>query len=298
MSHKPMHPDLMNMFKGVIQYKKKYAGQFIVVKFGGALAADPEVITHIAEQASFLQHSFDAHIVLVHGGGIQIDNALKREKITPQKDNAGLRITDLATLKTSDAALRALNGEVVSIFNAAAPDIKAVGMSGYDAQIISASPTSDDPENYTGHIQKIDTDYLKHVMSFGRGDVIPVIYPICHNPGVEEGENRLNVNADEVASKLAAELGAKRLILCSDVTGVLDHERNLIPHMSIDEVDQKIAEGVITGGMIQKVRCAAHAAELIPSGAVVILDGRNETSVITEFLHPDGSGTLVSTPTH
>lgn len=286
-------PDILQIFNDVLRYKEKYEGQLIVMKFGGALAQE-ETIANIARQAAFLQHNLDARVILVHGGGIQIDERLKEKKIKVKKDpKTGLRITDADTLNFSDQALRAVNGRVISIFNKVALDVRAIGMAGYEGRTITAQKAGLEGGEYTGHVTEINTGYLGHLMSYNGGDLIPVIYPICHN--VEnKTENRLNVNADEVAGALASRLNAKRLILCSDIPGVLDKDGKLIPEMSVEDVDDAIDTGVVTGGMIQKLRTAAHAAESLSSGSVVIVDGRTPGSILGEFMYDKGTGTLIS----
>jgi len=279
--------------KSVLEYKKKYAGEFIIVKTGGSLASDSEVVAHTAEQISFLQHAFEANFIWVHGGKDRINQALQSKGLVPKEDSAGLRITDQPTLTATDSALRGLSGEIVSIFNMVAPDVRAVGMAGYDAQMISATPTSDDPDNFTGHVQQIDVEYVRHVMSYGSGHVVPIIYSICHNHTAKDGEGRLNVNADEVAASLAVRFNAKRLIMATE-SGILDKEGELIPVLSVEGVDAAIADKTIYSGMLPKASCAAKAASVLPSGGVVILNGREHEALINELLCDEGSGTLIA----
>lgn len=287
--------DILQVFNDVLRYREEYEDKLIVMKFGGALAEDTDIISNIARQAAFLTLSFGARVILIHGGGAQIDSRIAEHGLEIKKDaKTGLRITDNETLGISDKVLRGINGAIVSIFNKVAPKLRAIGMAGYDGRLITADKKDTLTGNYTGHVKSIDEAYLDYMMSFEGSKVIPIIYPICHNPNGEE-ENRLNVNADEVAGVLASRLNAKRLVLCSDVPGVLDREGNLISEIFVEDVDSLIEDGSITGGMIQKLRAAAHVAENLDSGSVVIVDGRTPGSILAEFMYEKGSGTLVST---
>lgn len=284
----------LQMISDILRYKDEYERKIVVMKFGGSLAENDETVTNIARQAEFLTHNFDARVVLVHGGGNQINARLKEHGIEVKKEEkTGLRITDADTLEISDQVLRGINGRIVSVFNRVAPRVLAIGMAGYEGRTITAIQKDAARRNYTGHITNINIAYLHHILNYNGGDLIPVIYPICHNANSKE-ENRLNVNADEVAGMLAAHLGAKRLIFCSDIPGVLDKDGDLISEMSVEDVDKAITEGVVTGGMIQKLRTAAYAAQNLGEGGVVIVDGRTQSSILAEFVYKKGSGTLIS----
>ena len=285
--------DLSGIFNDILRFKEKYRHETIVIKFGGALAEDDDIIRNIARQAAFLTHSIDARVVVVHGGGKQINQALEDKGIKPQRDpKTDLRITDGPTLDVSDAALRTLNGKIVRLFREASTDIRAVGMAGYDGPIVTAESLS----HFTGQATRVDAHFLAQMVKMKDRSVIPVIYPICNNDAPVDGEARLNVNADDVAATIAAKMGARRLILCSDIPGVLDKDKTLIKSLNTHEITRLIDDGTVTGGMIAKIKAAAEAAETLSGGGVVILDGRKENAILTELLYENGSGTLIRKP--
>lgn len=282
---------LFQVFEEILKYKTEYKGRVVILKFGGNLVADNEIIENIARQTAMLRHNLDIKTVIVHGGGSQIDGELKRLRIPVKKDQAtGLRITDKKTLEVSDRVMRGINGNVVNVFNRVTKDIRAIGMAGYDARAICADPLLMDAENYTGGATSVDKSYFEHLFSYP--DTVPIIYPICYNPTGED-DTRMNVNADEVAGILAAKLDAKRLMLCSDVLGVLDKDGQLIPEIVIDQVDKLIDDEIVTGGMIQKLRTAANVAQMMQAGNVTIVDGRTEGAILAEILSSKGSGTII-----
>jgi acetylglutamate kinase len=193
----------------------------------------------------------------------------------------------------SDASLRNLNGHIVRLFQEVSPNVKVMGMAGYDAATVQGEPIGD---NYTGQPTKLNDAWLRHVLN-GTGDarVIPVIYPICKREQGAGPESRLNINADDVASFIATELEARRLILASDIPGVLDKDKVLIPEMSTTGVDRLVGDGTVSGGMIPKLRAAAEAANAMRDGGVVILDGREPETILAELLGK-GGGTLIQRP--
>lgn len=279
--------DISTVFNDILKFKNKYRGEVIVIKFGGALAEDDNVIRSISRQAAFLSHNIEAHVIVVHGGGNQIDEKLKKEGIEERKDpKNGLRLTDKPTLEVCDNALRALNGKIVRLFQEVSDDVQAMGMAGYDGGLV----VSDSLMEYTGgYPTSVDDGYFQHLMRYKDKDIIPVIYPICWSNDPQEGESRLNVNADYVAAAIASKLNARRLIFCTDTPGVMDKEKNILTSLSTLDVDHLIDTGVVTGGMVPKLRAAAE----LPKGGVVILDGAQENAILLEVLYEKGAGTLI-----
>lgn len=282
--------DISAIFNDILKYRDKYQKELIVIKFGGSLAENDEIIRSIGRQAAFLTHSINARVIVVHGGGRQINDALEKENIQPKRDpDTNLRMTDEPTVRISDQALRNLNGHIVRLFHEASKDIHVVGMAGYDGRTVRAKPLN----YYTGEAAQISVDYLTHLMNFKDGGTIPVIYPICWNDQPHKDEARLNVNADSVAAAIASQMNARRLILCSDIPGVLDNNGNLLTGLSSHDVDHLIDKGIVTGGMVTKLRAASEAAESIPNGGVAILDGRKDNVILAELLFEKGAGTLI-----
>ncbi len=280
---------MTTIFNTGAPHTDQYRGKPVVIKFGGALAENDDVIRNIARQAAFLTTELGARVVVVHGGGKQINQALEDKGITPRRDPVtDLRITDAATLDVSDAALRVLNGRITRLFQDVS-NVQAVGMAGYDARVVQAQPLN----HFTGEAVDADAAFLDHLTSLTDRHVIPVIYPICHSLSPVDGEARLNVNADDVAAAIAAKMKAERLVLCSDIPGVLDKDKNLLADLTVEDIDALIADQTVTGGMIAKVKAAAQAAQALTNGGVVILDGRTENVILKEFLQESGAGTLI-----
>ena len=239
--------------------------------------------------------------VVVHGGGPQISRMLKRAGVESTFID-GLRVTDAATMEVAEMVLSgAINKEIVHYINRAGleADVRGVGLSGKDARLITvekAIRTRRDPDS---HIERaIDLGFVgdpKHVdpkilegLIFSENDWIPVIAPI----GVTEEGETYNINADAAAGAIAGALKAKRMLLLTDVTGVLDANGELIRQLSATEAKAAIASGVATGGMIPKLETAIAAVES-GVGAVVILDGRRPHAMLVELFSEHGAGTLI-----
>jgi acetylglutamate kinase len=234
--------------------------------------------------------------VVVHGGGPQIGDMLKRLSI-PSSFIDGLRVTDRAAIDVVEMVLTgSINKQIVSGINAAGG--RAVGISGKDGNLILARKLERmklDPntlENrpvdlgFVGEPQKISPEVLRRIM---QSDLIPVIAPIGVGP---KGET-FNINADTVSGAVASAMQAERLILLTDVEGVLDQDRKLIPKLTVAEARALIADGTIRGGMIPKIETAIEAVEAGVKAAV-ILDGRIPHVVLLELFTEHGAGTLIT----
>lgn len=282
----------------ILEAKKKYENKLFVVKFGGALAEDMDVVSHIANQIYYLSKTVKCIFYIVHGGGKSINQALKEAGIEIVRDKkTGLRITNQKTLAVSDRSLRDLNKAIVRCFNTGL-DKKTVffGAAGYDHKGLVANAYGLDLGGYTGHSPIVNVDYFHQLINpVTSMKSVPIVYPICWNDKAKlNKDNRLNVNADDVASAFACQMNAAKLIVCSDVPGVLNDKNKLILEMSPDDVDMLIENGVVTGGMVPKVKALKMAANRMKNGAAVILDGRKPTSIIDNVMLDIGSGTLVS----
>jgi acetylglutamate kinase len=233
--------------------------------------------------------------VVVHGGGPQIGEMLKRLGIESQFA-AGLRVTDAATIEIVEMVLAgSINKQIVGFINEAGG--KAVGLCGKDGNMVTArkiSRTIADPASaietvvdlgYVGEPERVDVTVLNQIL--GR-ELIPVLAPLATS---EQG-GTYNVNADTFAGAIAGALKAKRLLLLTDVPGVLDKSKQLIKQLSGDDARRLIADGTISGGMIPKVETCLYALEQGVEG-VVILDGRVPHAVLLELLTDHGAGTLM-----
>jgi len=277
-----------------LPHMQRYDRQTVVIKFGGHAMGDAGLAAAFARDIVLLKQS-GVNPIVVHGGGPQIANMLKRLQLKSEFVK-GLRVTDKPTVEVVEMVLAGLiNKDIVTAINRQGG--KAVGISGKDANLMIARKITEMPDPESNLMQAVDIGYVgdpaevnPHIVDVISSSVlIPVIAPVAIS---REGET-LNINADTFASALAARMKAKRLLLLTDVAGVLTKEGRLIERLSIEEARKLIREGVITGGMIPKVE---GCVEVVEAGveAVVIIDGRVPHCVLLELFTEHGVGTLVS----
>lgn len=274
----------------------KYDEEFVVVKFGGHAMGDEDLWTAFAADIVYLKQS-GINPIVVHGGGPQIGQMLHKLAIKSDFVN-GLRVTDKPTVEVVEMVLAGkINKEIVSAINRQGG--KAVGISGKDANLMIAKKITEMPDPKSNLMQAIDIGYVgepleinPHIVEvISKSDLIPVIAPVGMS---REGET-LNINADSFASALAARMKAKRLLLLTDVAGVLDNDKKLITELTTEEAKSMIKDGTISGGMIPKVEGCIEVVEAGVEG-VVIIDGRVPHCVLLELFTEHGVGTLVSRP--
>jgi acetylglutamate kinase len=276
-----------------LPYMRRYSGKTILVKYGGHAMGDEALGDSFARDIVLLKQ-VGINPVVVHGGGPQIGQMLERLKIKSAFID-GLRVTDLATVEIVEMVLSgSINKQIVAAINRAGGC--AVGLSGKDGDLIRARQlqrTKKDPDSniekildlgFVGEPYGINAGFLD---TFLRSDIIPVIAPI----GTGENGETYNINADTVAGAVAAALRATRLLLLTDVAGVLDRDKNLVHEMSVEQANALIADGTISGGMIPKVETCLAA---VKGGveAAVIVDGRIAHPILLE-LFSEGAGTLI-----
>lgn len=271
----------------------RYDEQTVVVKFGGHAMGDAALAAAFAQDIVYLKQS-GVNPIVVHGGGPQIAEMLKKHNLKSEFVH-GLRVTDQPTVEIVEMVLAgAINKEIVTAINRQGG--KAVGICGKDANLMIARKITEMPDPKTGVVGKVDLGFVgdplqvnPHIVEvISRSDLIPVIAPVALS---RDGET-LNVNADSFASALAARLKAKRLLLLTDVEGVLDKNGKLIEELSVEEAQELIRDGTISGGMIPKIE---GCIEVVEAGveAVVIINGRVPHCVLLELLTDHGAGTLV-----
>jgi acetylglutamate kinase len=272
----------------------RFHGRIVVVKYGGHAMGEEAMAKSFARDIVLMEQTA-INPVVVHGGGPQIGDMLNRLGIKSEFAG-GLRVTDAATIEIVEMVLAgSINKQIVGFINEAGG--KAVGLCGKDGNMVKARKISRrvaDPGSeiekvvdlgFVGEPEKVDTMVLTQIL--GR-DLIPVLAPLAtSNDGTT-----YNVNADHFAGAIAGALKAKRLLLLTDVPGVLDKSRNLIDKLTADEARRLIADGTISGGMIPKVETCLYALEQGVEG-VVILDGRVPHAVLLELLTDHGAGTLM-----
>lgn len=277
-----------------LPYFQRYAGCSFVVKYGGHAMGDPEAARDFAEDIVLLK-AVGINPVVVHGGGPQIGAMLKKLGVESTFVD-GLRVTDKATAEVAEMVLSgAINKELVGWIAGAGG--KAIGISGKDGGLMTASKvnrTTKDPESqieqaidlgFVGEPETIDTTILKTASDAG---MIPIVAPIAAGA---DGHT-YNINADTMAGAIAGALGAKRLFLLTDVTGVLDKQGNLLTDLTPADIAGLRDDGTISGGMIPKLETCVKAVEA-GCEAAVVLDGRVGHAMLLEFFTSRGAGTLV-----
>jgi acetylglutamate kinase len=277
-----------------LPYMRRFAGKTFVIKYGGHAMGD-DTLGNVFARDVVLLKQVGINPVVVHGGGPQIGKMLERLKIKSEFVD-GLRVTDAATVEIVEMVLAGnINKAIVAAINAAGGT--AVGLSGKDGNLIQArklTRTHVDPDSHIervldlGFVGEPETINPQVLSVFARSDIIPVIAPTGGGP---DGAT-YNINADTVAGAVAAALGATRLLLLTDVAGVLDANKKLVPQLSIEEAQRLIREGVISGGMIPKIETCLSAV-IQGVEAAVILDGRVPHALLLEIFTSGGAGTLV-----
>jgi acetylglutamate kinase len=283
-----------------LPYIQIYDRETVVIKYGGHAMGEEEVAKLFAADAVLLK-LLGVHPVIVHGGGPQISRMLEKAGVKSTFVD-GLRVTDEATMEVAEMVLSgAINKEIVHWINRAGAeaDVRGVGLSGKDARLITVTKTTKtqrDPSSNIEHVvdlgfvgepEHVDPKIIKALI-FAEEDYIPVIAPI----GVSAEGDTYNINADTVSGAVAAALRAKRMLMLTDVPGVLDKNGDLLRQLTVASAKAAIADGVVQGGMIPKLETAIHAVEAGVE-AVVILDGRRPHAMLTELFTEHGAGTLV-----
>jgi acetylglutamate kinase len=278
-----------------LPFLQRYDDEKVVIKYGGHAMTEPELARKFARDMVMLKLC-GIHPVVVHGGGPQINRMLERLDVKSEFRD-GLRVTDQATVEVVEMVLAgSINKSIVAMIQQAGG--RAVGISGKDGNLLIAERyvrKSTDPKTgktteteygFVGEPHRVNTDILDTII---KSDAIPVIAPI----GVGWDGETYNVNADTAAGAIATAIGAKRLLLLTDVAGVLDKNKQLISELHLKDIAELIGNGTITGGMIPKVESAAAVVESGVEG-VIVLDGRVPHSVLLELFTPHGVGTRIS----
>ncbi|MDF2446696.1 MAG: argB [Moraxellaceae bacterium] len=277
-----------------LPYIQRFHGKTIVVKYGGNAMTEPELENSFARDIVLLK-TVGLNPIVVHGGGPQIGDMLT--KIGKEsKFIDGMRVTDAETMDVVEMILGGLvNKSIVNLINQNGG--RAIGLTGKDGSLIRAKKMLLSKANEKGVIEQVDIGQVGEVagikcdvleMVIG-SDFIPVIAPV----GVGEDGESYNINADLVAGKVAEALKAEKLILLTNIPGVMDKEKNVLTGLSTQDVDALIADGTIYGGMLPKIACALEAVR----GGVIsahIIDGRIPHATLLEVFTDEGTGTLIS----
>lgn len=286
--------DQARILSDALPYMREYAGETFVIKYGGHAMGDAALADRFARDIVLLRQ-VGINPVVVHGGGPQIGSMLERLRIQSEFVD-GLRVTDQATVEIVEMVLSgSINKQIVSAINAAGG--MAVGLSGKDGNLIQAQKLRRTKRETDSNIEKIlDLGFVGEPERINPGileameesDIIPVIAPI----GVGANGETYNINADTAAGAIASALAARRLLMLTDIVGVLDKDKNLIPDLSLDQAQALIKDGTIAGGMIPKVETCMNAVDRGVEAAV-ILDGRVPHALLLEIFTSHGAGTLI-----
>lgn len=268
-----------------LPYIQQFAGRSVVVKYGGAAMKDSSLKDKVIRDIVFLS-CIGMRPVVVHGGGPEINSWLDKLGIEPQFKN-GLRVTDAPTMDVVEMVLVGrVNKELVSLINQAGGS--AVGLCGKDGNLFKARPEGQEGMGFVGEVTKVNTKLLESLANSG---YIPVVSSV----GEDENGQAYNINADTVAGELAAALGAEKLILLTDTAGILRDPKDpktLIAKLKIQEARHLMDTGVVSGGMIPKVKCCVRS---LAQGvhAAHIIDGRIPHALLLEIFTDEGIGSMI-----
>ena len=267
-----------------LPYIKRYANEVFVIKYGGSAQTSPELKDKFAQDIILL-YLVGIKPVIVHGGGKKINELLDKLEIKSEFVD-GMRVTTEQVMEVVEMVLGGnINSEITTLLNV--HGAKALGMSGKDANFITAEPKANGKYGLVGEITNIDASVINNLLS---DKFIPVIAPIAS--ANEIGHPGFNINADLAASRVASAIGAKKVIFMTDITGVLDKDKNLLDTLTEAEIEAYKKDETITGGMIPKVDACLEAIH----GGVEkahIIDGRVEHSLLLEILTSEGVGTVI-----
>ena len=264
----------------VKKYLEKYNDEFIIIKCGGSVLVDPKLFKIFIEDVVVL-NKLGFNPIIVHGGGKRINSKLSEVNIKSNFIN-GLRVTDKDTINIVEDVLIEFNKEIVEALNELA--CKAKRITSKENNIITVVQENKDL-GFVGTPTKINKELLTETIKVNE---VPVVAPL----GLDKDNQTFNINADTAAGSIAIELKARRLMIISDVEGVLDSEKKLIPEINSKKANELIDKEVISGGMIPKIKnCLDVASNGVK--AVVIIDGRKNHSLLFELLSDKGSGTLI-----
>jgi acetylglutamate kinase len=287
--------DKSRILSEALPYMRKFSGETFVIKFGGSAMGDPKLAEDFARDVVLLKQ-VGINPVIVHGGGPQIGQMLEKLKIKSSFID-GLRVTDKDTVEIVEMVLcGSINKKIVSDINAVGGT--AIGLSGKDANLIQARKIRKTKRDTDSNIEKIldlgfvgEPTYINPeiFVIFEDTDVIPVIAPI----GVDESGETYNINADTVAGAIASALVATKLIMLTDVPGVLDKQGKLISNVSVNKVKSLIKDGTISGGMIPKVETCVNSV-MNNVEAAHILNGKIPHALLLEIFTEHGTGTMIS----
>jgi|TARA_B100000902_G_C27195261_1_gene856116 acetylglutamate kinase len=269
-------PDVNNINK----YVEKYKDETIVIKYGGNVLIDRNIFDNFIKDIGIL-NKLGLSIIVVHGGGPRIKRELEKSNI-PTKFIKGLRVTDDKIIDLVESVLVELNNDIVNSLNK--KGYKAISINTKSKNIIKVKPENKDL-GFVGSPEKINNDVLNELIN---NNSIPVVAPL----GLGENNQTYNINGDTAAGAIAKSLKSRRLLLMTNVEGVLNKKKELVSEISTSKILEMIKDGTITGGMIPKINTCLDSVNNGVRG-VVIMDGRKPHSILSEIFSDTGAGTLI-----
>jgi acetylglutamate kinase len=277
---KKLWPSSAPDFKNINKYVEKYKDETIVIKYGGNVLIDRSIFNNFIEDIGIL-NKLGLSIIVVHGGGPRIKRELEEANI-PTKFINGLRVTDEKIINIVEKVLIDFNNDIVNSLNEKGS--KAVSINTKTKNIINVSPENKEL-GFVGIPKKINNNTINEII---KNNQIPVVAPL----GLGENDQAYNINGDTAAGAIAKSLKSRRLLLMTNVEGVLNKEKKLISEISSSKILEMIKDGTITGGMIPKINTCLDSVNNGVRG-VVIMDGRKQHSILNEIFSDAGAGTLI-----
>lgn len=267
-----------------LPFIQKFSKKICVVKYGGAAMVEKELKYSFARDIALMKQ-VGINVIVVHGGGPQIDNELSKVNIKRNFVD-GIRVTDTKTIEVvSETLNNIVNKEIVDLINSNGGNAIGIAKSKNNSIKVKKYVSNKTDYGFVGEITNIDTNYLYELMN---SNYIPVIAPL----GYDNNNNIYNINADSAASTIASQLSAEKIIFLTDQAGVLNNKKKLITSLNFNEIKELIKENVITGGMLPKIKaCTSAISENVKMAHIV--DGRIQHSVLLEIFTNEGIGTLV-----
>ena len=277
---KKLWPSSAPDFKNINKYVKKYKDETIVIKYGGNVLIERNIFNNFIEDIGIL-NKLGLSIIVVHGGGPRIKRELEKSNI-PTKFINGLRVTDKKIINIVEKVLIDFNNDIVNSLNE--KSTKAISINTKTKNIINVSPESEEL-GFVGIPEKINNNTINELI---KNNQIPVVAPL----GLDKNDQAYNINGDTAAGAIAKSLKSRRLLLMTNVEGVLNKDKKLISEISSSKIIEMIKDGTITGGMIPKINTCLDAVNNGVRG-VVIMDGRKQNSILNEIFSDAGAGTLI-----
>ena len=267
-----------------LPFIQKFSKKICVVKYGGAAMVEKELKYSFARDIALMKQ-VGINVIVVHGGGPQIDNELSKVNIKRNFVD-GIRVTDTKTIEVvSETLNNIVNKEIVDLINSNGGNAIGIAKSKNNSIKVKKYVSNKTDYGFVGEITNIDTNYLYELMN---SNYIPVIAPL----GYDNNNNIYNINADSAAIAIASQLSAEKIIFLTDQAGVLNNKKKLITSLNFNEIKELIKENVITGGMLPKIKaCTSAISENVKMAHIV--DGRIQHSVLLEVFTNEGIGTLV-----